>query len=74
MCECYDTLAKCLKVKKGFVIKGFEAPLCESSLSLCFAKRVMYQHCVEGHGYCIIHVYVCVQTFLGLDLSQRVRP
>ena len=38
------------------------------------AKRVMRLRWVEGHEYYIIHVCVCVQTFLGLELSQMVGP
>ena len=74
MCECYNTMAKHFKAKKHFEIKMVSRHHCASPHFLCvLAKQVMRQCWVEGHEYCIIHVYICVQMFLGLDLSQRVR-
>ena len=64
-----------LKRKWIFVIKRVPRLHCASPHFLCvFCEWVMRLRWVEGHEYYIIHVCVCVQTFLGLELSQMVGP
>ena len=68
-------LGQVFKSEKGFKMKRVPRLHCASPHFLCvFCEWVMCLRWVEGHKYYIVHMCVCVQTFLGLELSQMVGP
>ena len=69
MCKCYDPMAKRFKVKKGFKV-----PLCESSLILCFVKRVKRLALFSG-SWVSYHsrLHLCTNVFgVGLESKGEV--
>ena len=76
-----NTTVKRFKVKRvlisenGFLgYNGSEAPLCESSHYVFCETKYAEAIGLRTMGICIIHYASVCKTFLGLDLSQMVRP
>ena len=70
---CYDTMAKYFKAKIGFCenekgllgYSGFRGSIVQVLTFCDFAKRIMRQRWVVGHGYYFIHFASVCKCFWG---------